>query len=149
MEDLFLVLFYLNSSASSFRKLNSLTFQIFISQYFICTCSIFFPLTILTFFTSFQQILLQSCSFQFLNFSFHYSLNKVLSFSGFFICITMNFRNVAFLHKWFSLVQKVNFSNYLFVFIFRCMNALALSWTLSISSLYFLFRSICISVWSF
>ena len=37
----------------------------------------------------------------------------------------------------------VNFTYYLFAFTFRCMNALALSWTPSISSLYFLFTSIC------
>ena len=38
--------------------------------------------------TSFQQTLLQSCSGLFLNFSFHYSLNKVPSFYGFPMFIT-------------------------------------------------------------
>ena len=45
--------------------------------------------------SSFQLILLQSCSLLLLNFSFHYSLNKVSSFSGFLICITMKLRNVC------------------------------------------------------
>ena len=35
----------------------------------------------------------------FLNFYFHYSLNKVPSFSGFLMCITIKMRNVAFWHK--------------------------------------------------
>ena len=40
-----------------------------------------------------MQTLLQSCFNLFLNFSFHYSLNKVPAFSGFLMCITMNLRN--------------------------------------------------------
>ena len=111
-----------NSSASSFKELNSLTFQISISQYFVCTYSILlsFPLTFnifavlfsnYSFSTSLQQTLIQSYSHLFLNFCFHYSLNNVPSFSGFLMCITMKLRNAPFWPKWLSLVYKVNFSH--------------------------------------
>ena len=100
-----------------------------------------FPINILTFYFQTIRFLLpfsKSCFnlvlVLFLHFSFYYSLKKVPSFPGFHICITMKLKNLAFWHKWLDLVQKVIFCHYLFVFIFRCMNTLALSWTTTNSS---------------
>ena len=64
--------------------------------------------------------------FFFLHFSFHCSLNKVTSISGFLICITVKLRNLAFWCKWLSLVSEIIFCHYLFAFILRWMNAPAL-----------------------
>ena len=87
--------FYLlvNSLTSSFKKSNSLTFWMSISQYSICSSSILlsFPLTFYHFY-SFQTIFifyfpsanLASILFDFFSdFSFHYSLKEVPSLSGF------------------------------------------------------------------
>ena len=80
----------------------SLTFQISIFQYSICTCSILLSF-LLTFYVQTIHFLLpfsKSCFnlvlVLFLHFSFHYSLNKVPSFSDFLICITMKLRSLAF-----------------------------------------------------
>ena len=104
---------FVNFSTSSFKTLNSLAFQISIFEYSICYLLHItkFPINIFvallsnySFSTSFQQTLLQSCSDLFLNFCFHYSLNKIPSFSGFLMYIKIKLRNVLFWHKWLCLV---------------------------------------------
>ena len=86
-----------------------------VSQYSICTTLYYwvslwhFIVFVVLFsnssFSTFpQQIWLESYSDLFLNFYLHCSLNKVLLFSGFLMCITMKLRNVASWQKWLSLV---------------------------------------------
>ena len=86
---------FVNYSACSFRKLNSLTFSISISQYSICTCSILlsfalrfwqfcsFIFTLFIFLLPFRKPRFKSI---FLNF-IYYSQNEALSFSEFLVCI--------------------------------------------------------------
>ena len=110
----------INSWTSSFKILNLLTFQISIYQYSICISSIL--LSFLLMFSLFFSIhfLLpfsksQSFPVLFLNFSFHYSLNKVPSFFGFLIYIRNN--NLHFLidSAWF---KKLTFAiNCLFLYL--------------------------------
>ena len=108
----FKLLWLLTLTKFWFYLINSLTAQKSIS----CSMLLSFTLTFnilfskYLFFTSLQQSLLQSCSDLFLNFSFHYSLNKRPSFSG-FTRITIKLRNVAFHHKCLKLVLKANFSH--------------------------------------
>ena len=70
-----------------------------------------FPFNILTFYFQTIHFLLPFSKYYFnlilvlfLDFSFHYSLNKVPSFPGFLICITMKLGNLAFWRKWLGLV---------------------------------------------
>ena len=68
-----------------------------------------FPFNVLTFYFQTIHFLLpfsksQSFSILFLNFSFHYFLNKTPSFFVFLIYITLMLRNAVFWHKWLNLV---------------------------------------------
>ena len=86
-----------NSSTSPFKKIKLIIFlkthfsifHLYLPYIIRFPCSIFADVfSNYSSFTSLQQPLLQSCSNLFLNFSFHYSLIDVPSFSGFLMCIT-------------------------------------------------------------
>ena len=69
-----------------------------------------FPFNIFTFYFQiiyfllpFSQYCFRLVQFFSWSFFFHYSLNKVPSFSGLLFCITLKLINVAFWHKWLTL----------------------------------------------
>ena len=102
-----------NYSTFSFKKVKLINFtNIYFSIFHLYLLHIIkFPFNILTFYFQTIHFLLPFSKSCFnlvlvlsLHFSFHYSLNKVPSFSGFLICITMKLRNLAFWCKWLSLV---------------------------------------------